>query len=42
MEVCCEHRDEPSASIRCKEILMYLSDLQLLKKDIAPWSYLIS
>jgi hypothetical protein len=33
--------NESSGSIKCWEILEQLSDWRLLKKDSAPWSYLI-
>jgi hypothetical protein len=38
VEGSCEHVDEPSGSIKCLEILQWLSDWWLLKKDSAPWS----
>jgi hypothetical protein len=38
MEGSCERDNEPSSSIKCWEILKYLSDWWLLKKDSAPWS----
>jgi hypothetical protein len=34
----CEHGNEPSGSIKCWKILVYLGDWWLLKKDSAPWS----
>jgi hypothetical protein len=37
----CENGNEPSGSIKGREFLDYLSDCQLLKKDSAPWCYLI-
>jgi hypothetical protein len=33
-----EHDNEPSGSIKCWEILEWLSDWLLLKEDSAPWS----
>jgi hypothetical protein len=38
----CEHDNEPSGSIKGGQLLDQLSDCWLLKKDSAPWSYLIS
>jgi hypothetical protein len=37
----CEHGNEPSGSIKCWEVLEWLSDWRLLKKDSAPWNYLV-
>jgi predicted deacylase len=37
VEGSCEHGNELSGSIKCWEILEWLSDWQLLKKDSAPW-----
>jgi hypothetical protein len=34
-----EHGNEPSVSIKCWEVLEYVCDLRLVKKDSAPWSY---
>jgi len=34
----CECGNEPSASIKCWELLDYLKTGQLLKKDFAAWS----
>jgi hypothetical protein len=34
----CEHGNEPLDSVKCDEILEWLSDSWLLKKDLAPWS----
>jgi hypothetical protein len=34
---CCENSNKPSGSVNCSEILEYVSDLRLLKKDSAPW-----
>jgi len=34
---CCEHGKEPLGSIKNREF-DYLSDYQLLKKELAPWS----
>jgi hypothetical protein len=33
---CCEHVNDPSASIKVEEFLAHVSDCQLLKKDYAP------
>jgi hypothetical protein len=33
-----EHGNEPSGYIKCGELLDYLCDYRLLKKDSAPWS----
>jgi hypothetical protein len=33
----CEHRIQPSASIKCWEVLEWLHNWWLLKKDSAPW-----
>jgi hypothetical protein len=33
-----EESCEPLGSIKCWEIIEWLSDWQLLKKDSAPWS----
>jgi hypothetical protein len=35
---CCEHGNEPSGCLKGGELLDWLSDCQLLKKDSAPWS----
>jgi hypothetical protein len=37
----CVHGNEPTGSITFWEILEYLSNWWLLKKDSAPWSYLV-
>jgi hypothetical protein len=37
----CEHYDELSGSIKCREFDQ-LSNCQLLKEDTTPWSYLVS
>jgi hypothetical protein len=37
----CEHINEPSGSIKCWEILEWLSDGRLLKKESAPWIWLV-
>jgi hypothetical protein len=42
VEGSCEHNNEPSSFIKHWEILEYLSDLWLPKRDSAPWSSLIS
>jgi hypothetical protein len=42
MEDSCEHGTEPSVSIKYWETVEYHSDWRLLKKDSAPWSYLVS
>jgi hypothetical protein len=34
----CEHGDEPSDSIKCRELLEFLREYWLVKKDSAPWS----
>jgi hypothetical protein len=39
---CCEHGNEPSCSGKGSEFLDYLGDYQLLKKDSAPCSQLVS
>ena len=39
---CCECGNEPSGSIKCGEFLDQLRTSQLLKKNSAPWSYLVS
>jgi hypothetical protein len=33
-----KHGNEPSGSVKSWEIFEQLNDLQLLKKDSAPWS----
>jgi hypothetical protein len=38
VEDSCEHGNEPPGSIKCWEILEWLSDWRLLKKNSAPWS----
>jgi hypothetical protein len=38
----CEHDNEPSGSIKCWEILEWLSNLRLLKKGSTPWSKLVT
>jgi hypothetical protein len=38
----CEYGNEPSGSIKDGEFLDYLSNYNLLKKDSAPWSSLLS
>jgi hypothetical protein len=38
----CEHGNEPSGSIKCGDFVYQLSDYQLLKKDSAPCSWLVS
>jgi hypothetical protein len=47
MEGSCEHGNEPSGSIKCWEILEWLTEWHLIKKDSAPRvsylpSYLLS
>jgi hypothetical protein len=37
----CKHGNEPFGSINDWEFLDWLSDYQLLKKDSAPWSWLV-
>jgi hypothetical protein len=34
----CGCGDEPSGSIKCRELLDYLKTGSLLKKDFSPWS----
>jgi hypothetical protein len=36
VEGSCEHGDEPSGSIKCREVHEYLHNWQLLKKGSAP------
>jgi hypothetical protein len=36
VESSCEHGDEPLGSIKCWEVLGWLQNWQLLKKDSAP------
>jgi hypothetical protein len=38
MEGLCEHGNEPSGSIKCWEIVEWLSNWWLLKEGSAPWS----
>jgi hypothetical protein len=38
---CCEHGNEPSVSIKGGEFLDQLSEYFLLKKDSAPWSWVV-
>jgi hypothetical protein len=40
VEGSCEHGNEPSGSVKCLEILEWLSHWRLLQKDSAPQSYL--
>jgi tRNA(Ser,Leu) C12 N-acetylase TAN1 len=42
VEGSCEHGSEPSSFIKCCDILQYLSDYLLLKKDLAPWNWLFN
>jgi hypothetical protein len=35
---CCEHGNEPSAFIKCWEVLEWLRNWRLLKKGSASWS----
>jgi hypothetical protein len=37
----CERGNEPAGCIRCLETVEQLSDCQLLKKALAPWSYAV-
>jgi hypothetical protein len=37
----CEHVNEPSGSTKGEAFLVQLSDNQLLKKDVAPWSFVV-
>jgi hypothetical protein len=39
---CFECASEPPGSIKCEEFLDYQRKYQLLKKDSAPWSWLIT
>jgi hypothetical protein len=39
---CCENGDEPSISIKCGKFHDQMRKYQLLKKDSASWSLLIS
>jgi hypothetical protein len=39
VEGSCKHGNEHSGSIKCCEILVQLSDWQLLKNDSSPWSF---
>jgi hypothetical protein len=34
----CKHGNEPSTSVKGEELLDYLSDYQLVKKNPASWS----
>jgi hypothetical protein len=38
----CEHGNEPLGSIKCREILEYVSGWWLLKKDSPLWSLLVN
>jgi hypothetical protein len=40
VEDSCEHGNELSGSIKCREIFAYLHNWRLLKKASAPWSEL--
>jgi hypothetical protein len=40
--VSCEHGNEPSGSVKGWEFLDKLTDYQLLWKDSAAWTYLLS
>jgi hypothetical protein len=42
VEGSCEHGNEPSGSIKYREILEWLRNWRLLKKGLAPWSQLVS
>ena len=42
VEDACECGDEPSGSVKCGEFLDQLQTSQLVKKDSAPWSELVS
>jgi hypothetical protein len=37
-----EHDNESLGSFKSEEFLDYLSDFYLLKKDSAPWSYVVT
>jgi hypothetical protein len=39
LTACCDHGNEPSAFIKCREFCHRLRDLQLLKKGFAPWNW---
>jgi hypothetical protein len=38
---CCEHCNEPSGSVRCKEFRKWFRIRWFLKKDSAPWNLFI-
>jgi hypothetical protein len=38
VEGSCEQGNEPSTSTKCWEVLEWMNEWQLLKKDSAPWS----
>jgi hypothetical protein len=42
VEGSCKHCNEPSGSIKCWRIPEWLRNWRLLKKDSAPWSYVVS
>jgi hypothetical protein len=35
----CEHGDEPTSSIKCYEIMEWLSDWKLLKNGSSPYQF---
>ena len=38
----CKEGNKVSGSIKCGQILSYLSNCQLLNEESAPWSYFVS
>jgi hypothetical protein len=42
VDVSCEHRNEPSGSIQCWEIAVYLSVWRLTETDSTAYGYLLS
>jgi hypothetical protein len=38
----CEHGNEAFGIIKCWEILEYLSNWRLFRKDLAPYSYVVT
>jgi hypothetical protein len=35
----CEHENGPAGSIKCRELLNYLRNYALFKKDSSPWRF---